>query len=241
MLRDPQSSGIAASVAQPTVLLSAIFAMLIFARSSFRTIGWRIGPFLAYVVVFVIVVAVIALFTSIAIGCGWLRLAANPTAKPAQLLITFPIFLVILSLFAFAEEFGWRGFLLPQLLSLGARRAVLASGFIWFLWEAPLVYFGLLGSTIIKASLGLALICHFLQDLAAAVTLGYLRLRFGSIFLPTFAHGLLNSLGGVSFAFFVPANLIWGDFGGPLGTILLVAVAAIIWRQLGRDPIAARA
>ncbi len=239
MLRDPQSAGIAASVAQLSVLLAAMLAMLIFSRQSFRAIGWRTGSFPAYVSVFVTVLAVVGLFTAVALATGWLGIAPG-SANLTRLLSTFPLFLIIFCLFAFAEEFGWRGFLLPQLLSLGEKRALLVSGFIWFLWEAPLVYFGLLDPTIIKANLAAALLCHFLQVLAVAIALGYLRLRFGSVFLPTFAHGLLNSLGGLSYMFLLQKNPLWGDFGGPLGTILLVIVAGIIWRQLGKTSPQAR-
>lgn len=46
------------------------------------------------------------------------------------------------SIFAFGEEYGWRGFLLPQLLPLGRCPAHLIGGIIWGLWHAPLVLMG---------------------------------------------------------------------------------------------------
>ncbi len=38
---------------------------------------------------------------------------------------------LINGLFTFGDEFGWRAYLLPKLMPLGGRRAVLLSGVIW--------------------------------------------------------------------------------------------------------------
>lgn len=185
---------------------------------------------------FVVVVATLALFNAVALAGGFLhRTAGRPLDLP-RLLAGFPVLIVILCLFAFAEEFGWRGFLLPKLLPLGEKRALLLSGVIWFCWEAPLVYFGLLDSTIVRDNPVLALVCHFIQTLCVAIALGYLRFRFGSVFLPAFAHGLLNSLGGFSFILFTQANPLWADLGGPIGTGLLLLLAAAVWTRLDRKP-----
>lgn len=236
MLRDPQSAGIAASVAQVSVLVATLVAMIALSRESFRAIGWRLGPWRAYLAVFVVVVATLALFNAAALAGGFLhRTAGRPIDLP-RLLAGFPVLNLILCLFAFAEEFGWRGFLLPKLLPLGEKRALLLSGVIWFCWEAPLVYFGLLDSTLVRDNPVLALLCHFIQVLCVAVALGYLRLRFWSVFLPAFAYGLLNSLGGLSFILFTQANPLWGDLGGPIGTGLLLLLAAAVWTRLDRKP-----
>lgn len=233
MLRNPQSAGIAASLAQLSVLIAALITMAAVSRESFSMVGWRLGPWRAYLAVFVIVVMTLALFTIAALTGGFLHRAPGPPVQASRLLLNFPILLVILCLFAFAEEFGWRGFLLPKLLPLGERPALLLSGLFWFCWEAPLVYFGLLDSTIAKEHPVLALVCHFLQTCLVAIALGYLRLRFRSVFLPAFAHGLLNSLGGFSFILFAQSNPLWGDFGGPIGTVFLFLVAAALWVRLG--------
>ena len=38
-----------------------------------------------------------------------------------------------------AKELGWRGYLLPKLMPLGEKKALLISGLIWGLWHAPQV------------------------------------------------------------------------------------------------------
>ncbi|MBB3696856.1 CPBP family intramembrane metalloprotease [Flammeovirga yaeyamensis] len=44
-------------------------------------------------------------------------------------------------LLIFGEEYGWRGFLLPNLAeSLGKVKAMIIVGIVWALWHAPIVY-----------------------------------------------------------------------------------------------------
>lgn len=40
------------------------------------------------------------------------------------------------------EEFGWRAYLQPKLMPLGARRAMLIMGVVWGLWHAPIIWMG---------------------------------------------------------------------------------------------------
>ena len=42
----------------------------------------------------------------------------------------------------FGEEFGWRGYLLPKLLPLGGRNAVLLIGIIWGIWHRLFIFMG---------------------------------------------------------------------------------------------------
>lgn len=44
--------------------------------------------------------------------------------------------------FAFGEEIGWRGYLLPKLMPLGKPKAYLLVSIIWGLWHLPLVWIG---------------------------------------------------------------------------------------------------
>ena len=234
LLANPQNAGIAAAVAQAGVLISALVTMALLARSAFRRIGWRIGPWTAYASVALVLVGLVALMT-LPMAFGFQRLAGGRDVPTESPLAAIPLLFVFAGFFAFAEEFGWRGFLLPRLLPLGTRWALLLSGVLWFCWEAPLVYFGLLDSTLIQINLPLTLVCHFLGTVAIAVVFGYLRLRFDSVYLPTFARSLLNLLSGVSILFFTETNPLLSDFGGPVGTALTLVVAWRVWLLVERD------
>jgi hypothetical protein len=59
-----------------------------------------------------------------------------------QLVAALTIGPAINTVFAVGEEFGWRGYLLPKLLPLGARRAVLGVGVVWGVWHWPVIAMG---------------------------------------------------------------------------------------------------
>jgi membrane protease YdiL (CAAX protease family) len=155
-------------------------------------------------------------------------LAYTPVLKLRQAVDVLPIMLLMSCLFAFAEEFGWRGYLLPRLLPLGPAIALCLSGCLWFLWETPLVWFGILDASLIHINAPVTLVLHFVSTVSAAIAFGYLRLRFRSVWLPTFAHGLLNTLGAVSFFYLRELKPFIGDFAGPIGTGLGALVASVL-------------
>lgn len=45
-------------------------------------------------------------------------------------------------LFAFGEEYGWRGVLMDELRPLGTARANVLTGILWGLWHAPIILLG---------------------------------------------------------------------------------------------------
>jgi membrane protease YdiL (CAAX protease family) len=47
-----------------------------------------------------------------------------------------------LLLLSFGEEFGWRAYLLPKLMPLGPRKAVVLVGVIWGVWHWPAILMG---------------------------------------------------------------------------------------------------
>ena len=49
---------------------------------------------------------------------------------------------IINSFATFGEEFGWRAYLLPKLMPLGGRKAMLLIGLIWGVWHWPVIFMG---------------------------------------------------------------------------------------------------
>ena len=116
------------------------------------------------------------------------------------------------ALFAFGEEFGWRGYLLPRLVTrLGTLRAIVAVGVIWGVWHAPLIVLdGLNFPTQRWAGIGLMIFFCTVMS----VFLSALRLRSHSIWPATLAHGALNAEASIV------ALLLWpmeGFWNAPLG------------------------
>src|SRR5579872_914147 len=58
------------------------------------------------------------------------------------ILVTLPLQALLICWINFGEEYGWRGYLLPQLLPLGQWPALVFSGAIWGFWHTPLILMG---------------------------------------------------------------------------------------------------
>ena len=99
---------------------------------------------------------------------------------------------------ALGEELGWRGWLLPRLMPLGAPAAVVVSGVVWGAWHAPLI---LLGYNYPDGPgwLGVLAMCGMCTVFGGVF--GWLRLRSGSVWPAALAHGALNASAGLMFLF----------------------------------------
>ncbi len=87
----------------------------------------------------------------------------------------------------FGEEYGWRGYLLPQLAeSLGEKRATLVHGLIWALWHAPIVLVLALFSH--TSEPWLLMLVQLSAVVAASYPFAWLYFRSGSIIPPMIFH-----------------------------------------------------
>jgi len=101
--------------------------------------------------------------------------------------------------FSLGEELGWRGYLLPQLESLGPRRAMLLTGLAQTVWHFPMIFLTTLyhpeGNRLIVIPLFFASVM-----VIEGFFLGYLRLATGSVWPASIAHSA--------------HNVFWGMFAG---------------------------
>ena len=148
--------------------------------------------------------------------------AAKASLPPLGLLVALqmlaiPFGALFNSIFAFGEEVGWRGWLLPALRPLGVWPALLISGAIWGLWHSPLI---LLGYNFNRTDWsGVALMVG--GCVAWGMLLGWARLRSGSVWPAVVGHGALNASAGLF--------LIVGAAGAPLDPALVSPLGVAGW------------
>ncbi len=110
------------------------------------------------------------------------------------------------------EEFGWRAYLLPKLMPLGGRKAVVLMGVIWGAFHWPAIFmgyeyrFGYWGAPVVGPLL-FALILVFASAFYAWVTL-----RTGSVWPACLAHGV-NNAAGLLMVYFLQGE--WNRLLGP--------------------------
>ena len=137
---------------------------------------------------------------------------------------------VINSIYAFGEELGWRGYLLPNLLHLGKLRACVISGAIWGVWHAPLIMMGhLYPSYPYLGVLMITIMCILL-----GIIFGWLRLASGSLIPPIICHAALNAQLLAYFPSFVvtDVNPVLGGGTGVIGLGIMAIVT--LWLYLTR-------
>lgn len=129
------------------------------------------------------------------------------------------------AIFAFGEELGWRGLLLRETQSLGFWRSNVLIGFIWGIWHAPVI---LQGHNYREHGVpGVFVMTAF--AIAFSFPLAYARLKTGTVFAPSIAHGIMNAQGGLISLFVAGGNPLVGSIAGVAGIaaamILTVAIA----------------
>ncbi|MFC4119354.1 CPBP family intramembrane glutamic endopeptidase [Nonomuraea zeae] len=140
------------------------------------------------------------------------------TAAVLQIVVAVVVGPVLNAIPALGEEWGWRGWLLPRLLTTnGVLASLLLSGAVWGVWHAPLTLLGYnyprLGSWAALAFIGFCVL--------AGVLFGWLRLRTGSVWPAVVAHASLNAVAG--------PVLLLGDAAAPPNELLAGVTGLVGW------------
>ena len=176
-------------------------------------------------------------------GSAWLSgIAPFNTGKAATVIpaVFVPVFLygIAFNLFAAAgEEFGWRGFLVPELARFeNFTTLALVSAAIWTVWHFPEILFGTYhGSGPIWYSLAV-----FIPSvMGAGLILAWLRLMSGSVWVAVLFHGFWNYF----IQQFYPAltvttpagTTMLGEFGWFVA-VVYVLLALLFWHFRDRLP-----
>lgn len=127
--------------------------------------------------------------------------------------------ITINAVFAFGEEYGWRGFLQKEWSYMGPWKSSALIGAVWGLWHAPIVvqgynfpdhpYIGVFLMIIATTFLG--------------IIISYFTKRSGTILTAAFFHGVFNAVAGLTIALTVGYVDIWH---GPFGVVAIFVYAA---------------
>ena len=219
-----------ASVWSITPMLATVIMLLVVTRDGYAKDGWRtLGLHRLGLRVWWIAFFGTLAITLVAYVAVWLTPLASVTVPPQGVLPVVSSFLwqlpILATTFVLCEEIGFRGYLLPKLLGLGRKRALLLSGLIFATWHMPLVFLTSLlpiGNPVIAVPLFYAAV------VAGSFFYGYLRLASGSTWPASIAHATHNSVSGMITVFIATSAplLVNGYLLGEFG-ILITATAAI--------------
>jgi uncharacterized protein len=147
--------------------------------------------------------------------------------------INLAINIVIISFFAFFEEIGWRGYLLPKLSASYPKLAPALVGFLHGVWHLPLM---LLTTAYNPAGNRLIVVPLFLAVLTVAgILYGYLRNASGSLWPVVIAHGTFNAVLGMLAGAAVAANTNTAAYlTGETGVFTLLALVILTWVLMRR-------
>lgn len=138
---------------------------------------------------------------------------------------------IINSLATFGEEFGWRAYLLPKLMPLGSKKAMLASGVIWGVWHWPVIFMGYEYGFDYPGSPWLGPLVFLVFTIAGGTFLSWVTLRGGSVWPAVIGHSAMNGIAALP-ALFVrgtPNPLLGPLVVGVIGGIGYIALAVALF------------
>ena len=158
--------------------------------TQWRDLGWRRGPLRYYAFAYLFPLAFcIPVYASVWLtGLGGFEAPKNP------LFIIGAFVLGPLGMTAtLGEELGWRGFLLPRLLSATTPfRATLIVGAIWALWHWP-VQFAVLPIFLPNLPFWYATACFTVSVIAISFVYTWLWIRTNSVWPAALLHAMSNA------------------------------------------------
>ena len=207
--------------------LSIVLRLIL--KSGFGDVGFRAGKgrYYLYAVAVPLLLALLVGLISAA-----LDIRNFSPVSPEQLTQLGPVLLSVLGLGligAFGEELGWRGFLLPKMISGGVKNPYLFSGLVWASWHLPLIAFGGFyqeDNALLMASI------YGVGTIAMSFVFSELRVRSGSVWVAAIVHGAHNFF----FQFAVPVLLLtvpgsrsdlWDMVTGDTGLSIAVLYASV--------------
>jgi CAAX amino terminal protease family. len=150
------------------------------------------------------------------------QLSQYPPAVYLLLTVVSAIFAgyTINAIFAFGEEFGWRGYLLRALKNKKLLPVSLIIGAVWGLWHFPLILIGHNYPQHPVAGVGMMVIfCVLLSPMMI-----YIVIKSKSVITAAILHGSNNAIAGISIMYLTGGNDLTNGLTGIAGFIALLLV-----------------
>ncbi len=157
-------------------------------------------------------------------------------AQVAQGILLSPL---INGLFTFGEEFGWRGYLQPKLMTIGPRRAMALLGVIWGVWHWPVILMGHNYGLDYPGAPVLGPLAMVWFTLMVGPLLGWLTFKARSVWPAVIGHAALNGIANLGTIFAwgepnpllgpLPVGIVGGAAFAVVGLVLLLMPG--LWRR----------
>lgn len=206
-------------------------------RDGFAGAGWRWGRWKYHLAVVSLAAVLWIVPTFIDLAVGTLKLPDHLNkAKIGWVLLFLSLILVP----AFGEEFGWRGYMLPRLAQrFTIHKAVLLHGIVWWAWHIPLLagtgfqvgtaatdQTGLSAEASAFLMAGITVFASAIPGILHGVVVAYIWTRSGSLAVATVYHAAYDGFRD-SLAILVGLGPIAGGFAN----ILLMSLGIIfLWK-----------
>lgn len=147
-----------------------------------------------------------------------------------QSLIALAISPALNMIATFGEEFGWRAYLVPKLLPMGKRQALILSSLIWGVWHWPVIAMGHNYGLDYAGFPWLGLLATVWFTLSIGVFFGWLSLKAGSVWPAVLAHGALNGIAAIGLLFTRPPySMVLGPSpAGIIGVLPFTLISIVI-------------
>ena len=177
------------------------------------------------------------IFVAILIAIGhWSGLGPFVWKRELPVFVFYPLVVLLNAAIVlpvtFGEEYGWRGYLLPKLLSLGEVKATLIVGAIWGMWHLPAIVVGL---NYPGEPPWMALLLFAATTLLLAFPFTWLWIASRSVLIAAIAHATLNAAtDGFVVARYIPEGRPIITGGGGIIMIGLLATLVVLVQLIRR-------